>query len=413
MRFLKLFICLYAVLLLSESADAQQKQAVPYFLQSYKNLYAKNPRAATMKWFEDARYGLFVHWGPSAEYKSGDWVLYDKKLPMKEYMEKAMQFKGEKWNADSITDLAVAAQMKYVCYVVKHHDGYAQFASKAGPFNSMNGAAKRDFLKEMAVACKKRNLGLFVYYSIGIDWTHPFYLTTEYYSAARPHYSKENYPSDLIRFKGKEDFTHYWNYVKTHIYEICTNYGAIAGLWFDPIGGAYTNPDMFDMQGIYDMIHSLQPHALVSYKTGFNGNEDYLTCEHEVKSITELMRRVQGEKTAQAAEAAWQKNKHKIAELCATMQSMNWGYYESPNQKHKTPDQVMALLENTAANNANLLLNIGPYPDGSVVPEDRQTLMEVGKILRKQGLPKPDKVGYMKLRETKTKITERDLETQK
>lgn len=369
-----------------------------------------------MKWFEDARFGLFVHWGPSAEYKSGDWVLYDKKIPMQEYIDKAMKFKGEKWSADSICDLAVQAQMKYICYVVKHHDGFAQFASKAGPFNSMKAAAHRDFLKEMAVSCKKRGLGLFIYYSIGIDWTHPFYLTTNYYSAARPHYSKENYPDSFIRFRGKEDFVQYWNYVKTQIFEICTNYGDIAGLWFDPIGGAYANDDLFDMPEIYKMIRRLQPHALISYKTGFDGTEDFLACEHEIKSITALMRSVQGEKTALSAEAAWQKNKAKPAELCATMQSINWGYFEGKQQKHKTPAEVLLLLKNAADNNANLLLNIGPYPDGQIVPADKATLLEVGKALHQKGFPKQDKANYMKLRiatEKNTKLTDRDVETLK
>ncbi len=392
---------------------AQQKQDIPYFLKPYKSLYLKNPRAAALKWFKDARFGLFVHWGPSAAYKAGDWVLYDRKIPVQQYMDEAMKFKGEKWNADSICDLAVETRMKYITYVVKHHDGFAQFASKAGNFNSMNAAAHRDFLKEMAVSCKKHDLGLFVYYSIGIDWTHPFYLTTDYYSAARPHYDSASFPKDLIRFKGKEDFIHYWNYVKTQIYELCTNYGPLAGFWFDPIGGTYANQDLFDMPAIYSMIRKLQPQALISYKTGFNGDEDFITCEHEIKSITDLMRTVQGEKTAMVAEAAWQKNKVKTAELCTTMQSINWGYYESPKQKHKTAEEVMALLKTAADNNANLLLNIGPCPDGVIVPKDKEMLTEVGEILLRKGFPKQDKVNFMRLREIKTTITGRDLETQK
>ncbi|MDF2193487.1 alpha-L-fucosidase [Paraflavitalea sp. CAU 1676] len=394
-------------LLVGVSVSAQQPE-VPYFLQAYKKQYKKDPRAATMQWFVDARYGLFVHWGASSMYQSGDWVLYNKKLPLQPYIDSALKFKGEKWNADSITDLAVKAEMKYVTYVVKHHDGFAQFDSKAGPFNSMQAAAKRDFLKEMAVACKKRGLGLFVYYSIGIDWTHPFYLTRKDYNAARPDYA--TMPAE-IRSRGKEDFVHYWNYVKTHIYEICTNYGPLAGLWFDPVGGAYTNSDVFDLPAIYAMIRRLQPHALISYKTGFNGDEDYISCEHDVKSITDLMRKVQGEKTAQAAEAAWQKNRNKLAELNTTMQDIDWGYHA--RAKHKTVEQVMALLQEAADNNANLLLNIGPYPDGSIVPADRETLLEVGRIIRRQGLPKQDKVNYMKLRGDTKPITARDLETQK
>ncbi|ARS42848.1 hypothetical protein CA265_01440 [Sphingobacteriaceae bacterium GW460-11-11-14-LB5] len=388
-------------------SGAIAQQAVPNYLQSYKQLYRKDPHAAALKWFDDARFGLFIHWGPSTFYKKGEWNMFYSKIPIAEYKEQAMKFTGEKFNADSIVALAKTAQMKYITYVVQHHDGFAMYDSKANPFNSMNANAHRDYLKELVVACKRSGLGLFIYYSLGINWTHPFYLSKKYYNEARPAYQTEQ---PEIRFKDKSDFVYYWNTVKAQIFELSTQYGDIAGFWFDPIGGAYTNPELFQVQDIYDMIKRLQPQALVSYKTGFNGNEDFISCEHEVKSLTTLMRQVQGEKTAQMAEKAWQSNRTKKAEMCTTMQNKGWGYDE--NSTHKSAADVWKLLENTAKNNANLLLNIGPYPDGAIVPVDKKALTEVGLKIRKEGFPTLNTKTYMQFRdEGDKKITERDLET--
>lgn len=390
-------------------AAAQIKSGeVPSFLLSYKTLYRKDPHAATLKWFEDSRYGMFIHWGPSAAYQKGEWVMYNQKLPIRPYMEKALTFTGEKFNADEIVQLAVKAQMKYITFVVRHHDGFSLYDTKAGTFSSIHAKSKRDYLKELANACRKEKVGLFIYYSIGIDWTHPFYLTREFYSAARPNYPKVD---TAIRFRGREDFVHYWNYVKTQIYELATEYGDVAGFWFDTIGGCYENPDLFDMQNIYDMIRRLQPQALITFKTGFNGNEDFLSCEHEIKPLTSLMKTVQGNGASSAAAMAWEKNKSKPAELCTTMQNGGWGYSESAS--HKSAKEVLALLDVTASNNANLLMNIGPLPDGSLHPDDVKALVEAGDNIRRKGLPKPDKINFMKLREVKKANGGRDFETAK
>ncbi len=384
-----------------------QNLAVPPYLADYKTLYKKDPKLAAQKWFQDARYGLFIHWGAFTYYKKTEWYMFQYTVPIKTYMDQAMKFTGENFDANSIVSLAKQSNMKYICFVVQHHDGFSLYDSKANPFNSMNAASKRDYLKELAAACNREKIGLFVYYSLGINWTHPFYLTRDFYKEARPAY-KSLQPE--IRFNGKGDFVYFWNTVKAQITEICTQYGPLAGIWFDPVGGAYTNPDLFDVQSIYDQIHKLQPQALISYKTGFNGNEDYISCEHEIKSLAPLMRKVQGEKTAKMAEEAWQKNKTKIAELTTTMQTSGWSYNETG--RHKTAEEVWRLLEYSADRNANLLLNIGPYPDGTIVPADKSALTAVGERIRKEGFPKLNKKDFMKVRDDGDKqITARDLET--
>lgn len=404
----KLF-CLILALISMGSVKGQSTTKVPSYLSNYASVYSQDPKKAASKWYQDARYGLFIHWGASTQYEKGDWVMFYNKIPMEDYQNKVMDFVGDKFNAQEIVNMVKDAGMKYITFVVKHHDGFALFDTKANKFSSIHARSNRDYLKELAEACEREAIGLFVYYSIGIDWNYPFYLTKEYYKEARPAYDVQ---PEQIRFKSKEDFQYYWNFVKVQIYELATQYGSLAGFWFDPIGGAYTNPDLFDIQSIYDMISRLQPQALVSYKTGFNGNEDFISCEHEIKSLAPLLRKVQSEVTADMAETAWNQNKFKPAEMCTTMQKSSWEHRKGG--EHISADQVWTYLSYVADRNANLLLNIGPRADGSIVPIDKQVLLEVGERIKNNGLPKMNTETYKQLRDKEqTEITKRDLETQK
>lgn len=234
----------------------------------------------------------------------------------------------------------------------------------------------RDFLKELAVACKKAGLGLFIYYSVGLDWHHPYYLPNTMYDPARPHYAKA---PEEYKYAKPEDFKHYMNFAKTQIMELCTMYGPIAGFWFDTVGGVYQYSDLFNIQEVYDMIHTIQPHALVVFKTGANGNEDFITGERSFDSLAPMFKSAGLPKSVQdAAEYSWQSNKTKPAELNIPIQTLGWAYHSSPNQRQKSAKEVMDLLEYCAKVNANLLLNIGPRPDGTIPEEQKLILDEVG-----------------------------------
>ena len=170
-------------------SQEQTWKTIPYYLKGYETEYAESPKKAALAWFKDARFGLFVHWGPAALYEKGEWVMYNKRIPFEGYVQTAKKFKGEKFNAKDYVDLAVKAKMKYITFVAKHHDGYALWDSKATDYDSMDYPAHRD-LKELSDACRKAGLGLFIYYSIGIDWHHPFFLPNTMYDPARPHYTE-------------------------------------------------------------------------------------------------------------------------------------------------------------------------------------------------------------------------------
>ena len=125
------------------------------------------------------------------------------------------------------------------------------------------------------------------------------------------------------KYKTKEDFKHYMNFAKTQIMELATMYGPIAGFWFDTVGGVYQHPEMFNIQEIYDMIHAIQPHALVVFKTGVNGQEDFITCERHFGSLSPLFKGAGLPKSVQdAADMSWEKNKNKPAELNIPIQKL-------------------------------------------------------------------------------------------
>lgn len=383
---------------------------IPYHLKKYEISYRESPRKAALEWFKDARFGLFIHWGPATLYKSGEWVMYDRKIPVKEYEKKAMEFKGECFNAQDYVDLAIQANMKYITFVVKHHDGFALWDSKATTYDSMDYPAHRDFLKELSLACQNAGIGLFIYYSIGIDWHHPYFMSCEFYDPARPHYPVEQ---QEYKFRKKEDFLHYMNFVKSQIAELCMNYGPVAGFWFDTIGGVYQHPDMFAIQDIYDLIHTMQPHALVTFKTGANGNEDFITGERNMGSLAPLFKNAGLPQSVQdAADRSWEKNMKKPAELNIPIQTIGWGYHDNPKQHQKDVNEVWDLLEYCALINANLLLNIGPRPDGSILEENIKTLNLVGKKIKKLGFPKLNVNDYLIKRSQAVQVEEKIKENQ-
>ncbi len=401
-------IILIVCLLFGTSLRGQEQtwRGMPYYLKGYEAEYAKSPKEAAVAWFKDARFGLFIHWGPASLYAQGEWVMYNKNIPLDEYVQKAREFKGEKFNAQDYVDLAVSAQMKYITFVAKHHDGYALWDSKATDYDSMDFTPQRDFVKELAVACRKAGIALFIYYSVGLDWYHPYYLPRSMYNPARPRYDVQ--PAQY-KYEQPEDFKHYLNFAKTQIMELCTQYGPIAGLWFDTVGGVYQYPDLFNIQEVYDMIHTIQPHALVVFKTGANGNEDFITGERNMGSLSGLFKNAGLPQSVQdAADRSWESNKAKPAELNIPIQTMAWGYMESPRQRQKSKEEVLELLDNCAKMNANLLLNIAPYPDGRIQEENIKTLKEVGNHLKKYGFPALNTKDYMLYRSQSEQKVEKE-----
>lgn len=344
---------------------------VPSYLQDYQKEYRDNPKEANLKWFKNAEYGMFIHYGLYSILGKGEWVQLKDTIPVSEYEKLKDRFTAVNFSADEITDIAINAGMKYITITSKHHDGFCLFETKATGFNVMNSAAKRDLIKELYNACEQKGLGLFLYYSYGADWKHPYFYSRESgWWAARPAYVE---PQAEYKFTKDEDFIKYVDFVHEQLKELLSQYPNIAGIWFDPIMGYYSRPDLFPIASTYALIRKISPHALISFKQGANGDEDFMAAEREGRAKVGQQFNV--------AKLAYEKNKDKPREICNTLQPQAWGYNKIHDGNHKSANDIIKILNNAKKSNANLLLNVGPKGDGSFPEEDIKALQKAGEML--------------------------------
>ena len=331
--------------------------AVPRYLRNYAGRYKQDPRGAALQWFREAEFGLFIHYGLYSLLGRGEWVQLKEKIPVRDYAKLKDRFTAAHFDADFITDMALGAGMKYINITTRHHDSFCLFDSKYTDFKSTNSPAKRDLVAELADACRKKGLGLFFYYSHGRDWRHPHAPNNgDWGGNARPKYDP---PETFYKYGKEHDLQIYVEFMKNQITELLTHYGPVAGIWLDGVATPASRKSklhLFKVQELYDHIHSMQPQVLVSYKQGLIGTEDFKAPERHFKGKSDVP-----------------------LELCDTLQPWKWGYDKSLDGKHKTADQVMEMLRKANGMHANLLLNVGPLPDGAIHPEDVKTLAEVGR----------------------------------
>lgn len=349
-------------------ADASK---VPHWLTAQAELYRQDQRKANIEWFRGAKFGLFMHYGLYSLLGRGEWVQQIEKIPVAEYAALKDRFTAEKFDADRITDLVLAAGMKYVNITSRHHDSFCLFRTEQTDFNSVNSPAKRDLVGELAEACRKKGLGLFLYYSYALDWKHPYFYPPEVgWKAARPQYEK---PEPTYLWRKGEDIRKYIDFTHAQLRELLTQYGPLAGIWLDPLKGYLARPDLFPIEETYGLIRKLQPQCLISFKQGASGDEDFIAPERKADIQVgegELVKKIR------------EKNKGKPVEICNTLQPHAWGYNKGDDGKHADADAVMKMLEDARSRNANLLLNTGPLGDGSIPADDEKTLREVGRRLR-------------------------------
>mgnify|MGYP006289091609 CR=1 FL=1 len=345
---------------------------VPSYLEGYEKQFKEDPRAANLQWFTDADFGLFIHYGLYSQLEKGEWVQLRDTIPVAEYARLKETFTAENFDAGRITDIALDAEMEYITITSKHHDGFCLFKTEVTGFNALDAPAGRDLIGELYKACEEKGLGLFLYFSYAADWKHPYFYPREAgWAAARPAYQD---PQPEYLYEKEEDFRKYVDDVHLHLRELLTQYPNIAGIWFDPIMGFYNRPDLFPIEETYSLVRELSDHALISFKQGASGTEDFVAPERGGHARV-------GEKF-EVARRVYEMNKDKPKEICNTLQPRAWGYNKAADGQHKTAGEVMQMLEEAKLINANLLLNVGPLPDGSFPEEDVKTLREVGERLR-------------------------------
>ncbi len=325
-------------------ADAQDDRPAP------ENLAAR-------AWFQDAKFGLFIHWGVSSVLMDGEWVMEDRRMRIAEYERVAPYFNPTRFDAAAWVALARAAGMRYITLITKHHDGFALFDSHVSDWDVMDRTPfRRDIVHEMAEACRRQGLRLFVYYS-QLDWHHP-----DYWPRGR-----------TGRNAGRPDsgnFDRYLDFMDAQLRELFTNYGPLGGVWFD---GMWDRPDAaWRLERTYRMIHALQPAALIvpNHHQAPLPGEDVQTFEKDLPG---------------ANTTGW--NTAAIGALpLETSQTMNdsWGF-RVHDRNYKSPGRLIRELVSAAGRNANYLLNVGPMPDGTIQPELVERLQAVGRWMAAHG----------------------------
>ncbi len=345
---------------------------IPNYLKAFESVYEKDPREANRQWFDQAGYGLFLHYGLYSILGRHEWVQYFEKIYVTEYANLIKDFTAEGFDAEKIADFAKACGMRYINITTRHHDSFCLWDSKHTDFNSVNSPAKRDLIAELVKACDDRGLGIFLYYSHGRDWKHPHAPNNDEWGGnARPEYDPLE-PSFV--YGSEHNLDVYLDFMKDQIAELLTLFPSAAGIWLDgiavPVSGDLTK---FKCAELYEHIRSISPHALIAYKQGLLGTEDFFTPEHFIPGLGDDAYK-QGKVTSI----------DKKLEVCTTMiqDPVSWGYQLESVGRRRTVEEVQDLLTQINQAGANLLLNTGPLPDGSLDTIDTNILLEVGRRLR-------------------------------
>jgi alpha-L-fucosidase len=309
--------------------------------------------------FQDAKFGMFIHWGVYSVLGDGEWVFHNRKLTVDEYNRLPLFFNPEKFDARDWVTLAKAAGMKYITITARHHDGFAMFDSKVSDWNIVQRTPyKRDPLKMLAEECHRQGIKLFFYYS-QLDWHNP-----DYYPRGAT--SWENGRPDHGDWNSYLD-----NYMDGQLRELLTNYGPIAGIWFD---GMWDKPEAdWHLATTYALIHRLQPATLIipNHHQRPKPGEDVQTFERDLP----------GQNTA--GFNATYVTKQLPLESSDTIND-SWGF-NIADSKYKSPAELERRLVQAAGSDANLLLNIGPMPNGEIQQEFATRLLAVGQWLLKYG----------------------------
>jgi alpha-L-fucosidase len=309
--------------------------------------------------FQDMKFGMFIHWGVYSVLGNGEWIFHDRKLKVDEYNRLPMFFDPEKFDAHAWVSLAKSAGMKYITITSRHHDGFAMFDSKVSDWNIVQRTPyKKDPLKMVADECHRQGIKLFFYYS-QLDWHNPDYFPrgVTSWDNGRPDHGDWNAYLDT--------------YMDGQLTELLTNYGAIGGIWFD---GMWDKPNAdWHLDKTYALIHKLQPAALIipnHHQTPRPG-EDVQTFERDLPGQNTAGFNTNYVSTQLPLESSDTLNE-------------NWGF-NIGDSKYKSAAELERRLIRAAGNNSNLLMNIGPYPNGEIDPQFVSRLQAVGQWMSKYG----------------------------
>jgi alpha-L-fucosidase len=354
MKLFRLLFTCCAMLSIASSAIAQT------YTPSATNLAAREE-------FQNDKFGMFIHWGASSVLGSGEWVMNNRNIHVKEYQRLINIFNPQNFDAAKWVATAKAAGMKYITFITRHHDGFSNWDTKQSDWKITKTPYAKDALKQLADECHKQGIKLYCYYSL-LDWYRSDY-----------QYETGKTGKGTGR-KQKSDWESYIRFMKAQLTELLTNYGEISGIWFDghwdqldnDVDKTLKSKVNWHYDEIYELIHRLQPQCLISNNHHLLPipGEDFQAFEKDLPGHNTTG--FGGQSVSQLP-----------LETCETMND-SWGF-NITDRNYKSSKNLIQYMVKAACYNANFLLNVGPMPDGTIQPEFTDTLALMGKWLQQYG----------------------------
>ncbi len=326
-------------------------------------------------WYRQAKFGMFIHWGPySLASVEASWPIMTPEpgtISEGEYRQLYKRFNPVRFDPRAWVRLAKAAGQRYMVFTSKHHDGFCMFDSLYTEYKITKTPYAKDIAAELAAACKSEGMPLGFYYSPP-DMNHPGFRDT-----SKP--SSVNWHGEPFR----AEWPLYLDYMELQLSELLTRYGNVAIVWFDGLG----NPEKFDGRRFERLIHELQPATLINNRIGLPG--DYSTPEQfipkQIPTRSSKSRLAGLEEPSRGPQGASVPSSEdfQLWETCMTIND-TWAY-NANDRRFKSATQLIRTLIEVASKGGNLLLNVGPTPEGTIQPEFEQRLFEIGKWLEVNG----------------------------
>lgn len=325
----------------------------------------REQRDARMKWWREARFGMFIHWGlyaiPGGEWNGkpvkgiGEWIMQNGAIPVADYEKLKDQFNPVKFDARTWVRLAGDAGMKYIVITSKHHDGFCLWDSKVSQYTVANSPFKRDILKELSDACKADGRVRFCVYHSIMDWHHPDAQSINQpgsYNTGKGYKPNENFPRYV-----KE-------YLKPQLKELITQYD-VGVLWFD---GEWI-PEYTEAMGheVYSYCKSLNPNIIINNRVG-KSRKGMSGMSESKESAGDFGTPEQEIPATGIPGADW--------ESCMTMND-TWGF-KKDDRNWKSTKTLLQNLVDIASKGGNYLLNVGPTAEGEIPAESVQRLIDIG-----------------------------------
>jgi alpha-L-fucosidase len=328
-------------------------------------------------WFREAKFGMFIHWGPYSQASvEASWPIMtpgpNPAISEVEYRALPRRFNPVKFDAQAWIRLAKAAGQRYMVFTSKHHDGFCMFDSALTDYQITKTPYGRDIVAQLAAACREERMPLGFYYSPP-DMNHPGFRDAS-------KLAKENWQGEPER----PEWTTYLDYMEGQLRELLTKYGPVALIWFDGLD----HQEKYDGSRFHSLIHQLQPATLINNRIGLPGDfetpEQFVPDTIPTKSSRTRLAGLEHPKvpTGPAALPA-SPDDFLLWETCMTIND-TWAYNQN-DRNFKSATQLIRSLVEVASKGGNLLLNVGPTPEGTIQPEFEERLRAVGEWLRVNG----------------------------